>query len=194
MKLLDVLLHPIKVYREQQLLKSYGNMGTNSHVYNPYVISHPQNLYIGDSTTILDGAEIRLYPERTGHNGKVQIGDNCYAREGLTLLGVGDILIGNGCVIAKNVSIISFNHGMNPESDVYYADQELVWEGSTEIGEGCWIGEKAIILPGKKIGKKCIIGAGSVVTHDIPDYSIAVGNPAKIIKKWDFDTHKWVNA
>ena len=59
-----------------------------------------------------------------------------------------------------------------------------------EIGSNVWIAEKAVILRNVKIGDYCIIGAGSVVTKDIPSYSIAVGNPAKIIKKWNFQTEK----
>ena len=62
------------------------------------------------------------------------------------------------------------------------------------IGDGCWLGEKVCVLPGVTIGKKCIIGAGSIVTKSIPDFSIAVGNPAKVIKKYNFETHKWDKA
>ena len=192
-RILDIIVHPIKVKKECQLIKSYGKIGNNSHIYNPYVVSHPQNVFVGDNTTILDNVEIRMYPERTGHSSVVEIGNHCYAREDLTLLGAGDIIIGDGCVIAKGVSILSHNHGMDPESKEYYSDQLLLWY-RTEIGEGCWIGERAIVLPGKKIGKKCIIGAGAVVSHNIPDYSIAVGNPAKVIKTWSFTEHKWVKC
>ena len=168
----------------------YGSIGVNSHIFNPYTVSHPQSVFVGDNTTILDNAEIRLYPERTGYNNKITIGDHCYSRENLTIIGGGDVTIGSGCLFAKNVSIASSNHGMDPESDVYYMDQPLLL-GNVKIGDGCWLGEDVLVLPGKTIGKKCIIGAGSVVAHDIPDYSIAVGNPARVVKKWDFEKHEW---
>lgn len=168
----------------------YGNMGENSHIFNPYIISHPQNVFVGDNTTILDFAEFRVYPERTGYNNKIIIGNHCYSREYLTIIGGGNVTIGAGCLFARNVSIASSNHGMNPESDVYYMDQPLLL-GDVEIGDGCWLGENVLVLPGKRIGKKCIIGAGSVVAHDIPNFSIAVGNPAKVIKRWSFEKHKW---
>ena len=62
------------------------------------------------------------------------------------------------------------------------------------IGDGCWIGEKVIVLPGVTIGEKSVIGGGSVVTKDVPSYAIAVGNPARVIKKYNFETHKWENV
>ena len=60
-----------------------------------------------------------------------------------------------------------------------------------KIGNGCLIGEKVSILSGVTIGEKCIIGAGSIVTKSIPSYSIAVGNPARIIKQYNFYTKRW---
>ena len=86
--------------------------------------------------------------------------------------------------------ISSENHGMDPESEKSYMRQPLVSK-PVSIGDGCWIGEKVCILPGVTIGKKCVIGAGSVVTKSIPDYSIAVGNPAKVVKQYNFETQHW---
>ncbi len=61
-----------------------------------------------------------------------------------------------------------------------------------KIGNNCWIGEKSIILPGVILGDFCVVGAGSVVTKSAPDYCMLVGNPARIIKRYDFSTHSWV--
>lgn len=60
------------------------------------------------------------------------------------------------------------------------------------IEDGVWLGQRVCVLPGTHIGKNSIIGANSVVTHDIPAYTIAVGSPARIIKKWDYVNKKWV--
>lgn len=62
--------------------------------------------------------------------------------------------------------------------------------GTVRIGEGSWLGENVCVI-GANIGKHCTIGANSVVTHDIPDYSVAVGAPAKVIKRYDFETQQW---
>jgi len=62
------------------------------------------------------------------------------------------------------------------------------------IGDGTWIGQRAIILPGVSVGKHCIIVAGSVCTKDIPDYSMAAGVPAKVIKRWDKAEKQWIRV
>lgn len=74
----------------------------------------------------------------------------------------------------------SENHKNNYWLDQLYDELELK---SVSIGDSCWSGEKSVILPGVAIGKHVVIGASSVVTKDIPDYCVAVGNPAKIIKR-----------
>lgn len=99
--------------------------------------------------------------------------------------------LGGGTLVASDVLIASENHSIDPLADKYYKDQELVSKAVT-IGSGCWIGEKAVILPGVTIGDKCVIGAGSIVTKDVPDFCMAVGNPAKVIKKFDKEKRSWV--
>lgn len=119
------------------------------------------------------------------------IGKNTYIVNNCSFLIGGDISIGSNVLIASNVMITSENHQINPEEKRSYGQQPLVTK-DVVVSDGCWIGEKAIILPGVHIGKKSVIGAGSVVTHSIPDFSIAVGNPAKVIKIYDFEKHEWV--
>ena len=69
-------------------------------------------------------------------------------------------------------------------------EQPIIQNGEVEIGDGTWIGENVCIL-GVKIGKNCVVGANSVVTKNIPDYCVAVGAPAYIIKRYCFDSKEW---
>ena len=85
--------------------------------------------------------------------------------------------------------IIDFNHGTNPLSKNYLFNE--LEPSEVEIADGVWIGNNVIILPGVHIGEKAIIGAGSVVTKNVPPFSIAVGNPARIIKKFDRRDNAW---
>ena len=79
---------------------------------------------------------------------------------------------------------------MNPNLDVPYYKQPLV-TSPVSIGDGCWIAENVKILRGSIIGEKCIVAANSVVKGKFPAYSIIAGNPAKVIKKWNFEKSEW---
>ena len=123
---------------------------------------------------------------------KIKIGNNFCGGTDLKILCCGNVEIGNNVTCAGGTFITSENHGLNPLT-LSFNDNEL--EASVvKIEDGVWIGEKTIILPKVTVGKKSVIGAGSVVTKDIPPYCIAVGNPAKVIKKWDFEKNEYNNV
>ena len=97
---------------------------------------------------------------------------NCVVLDG------AKVTIGSNVFFAPNVQLYTANHPLE-------ADLRKTLENALpiSIGDDCWIGGNAVILPGITIGNGCVIGAGSVVTKDIPDNSLAVGNPAKVIKQ-----------
>ena len=162
-----------------------------------------KRIYIGRRGTIRGLSCINFGKNvRIGNNVRIQIyrkgatlslGDNVYMCNRNSFLLGGNIQIGNDTLMASDILISSENHGINPEDPLPYGKQELICK-DVSIGSGCWIGEKVIILPGVTIGDKSIIGAGSVVTQNIPPLSIAVGNPAKIIKSYCFESHAWVKT
>lgn len=100
------------------------------------------------------------------------------------------VTIGNNVLMASDILIIDNNHGMDAGSDRSYMFQEIS-ASPILIGDGVWIGEKCTILAGSKIGRKCVIGANSVVKGEIPPYTIAVGTPARPVKKWNFESERW---
>lgn len=151
-------------------------------------IRHSNKMVIGNGVTIGNSLRVNFYD---GNNQKkLFIGDSCYFCNRNTFLCGGEINIEKNVLIASDVCVVSENHSIDPLSDIPFKDQPLKF-GNVSIGEGSWIGEKVIILPDVNIGKKCVIGAGSVVTKSIPDFSIAVGNPAKVIKRYDIETKMW---
>ena len=107
----------------------------------------------------------------------VRIGDGVFINSNCLMMARGGIEIGDGAMIAANVQLISNNH------DPY--DLNVLLCKKVTIKEGAWIGAGSTILPGVTVGKHAVVGAGSVVTKDVPDYSVAVGNPAKVIKQLD---------
>jgi maltose O-acetyltransferase len=108
----------------------------------------------------------------------VRIGDNCLIGEGCRVR--GNVSVGNDVLIAQNVELISFSHGFE-RSDIPIRMQDEIF-GYIEIGHDVWIGVNVVVLPNIKIGNHAIIGAGSVVTKDVPEWAIVAGVPAKLIK------------
>lgn len=174
--------------------KHFGYLGAGARISSPVLqISHPENISIGENSQILSYARIQTYPELMEKPGRIVIGKGCFLCYFLTILGGADVTIGDGVLMASHVLICSESHGVDPTSELPYMSQPLKCAPIT-IGDGTWIGEKACILSGVSIGKKCIIGAGAIVTKSIPDYSMAVGNPARVIKKFDFEKNEWVKV
>ena len=109
----------------------------------------------------------------------IKPGKNVCFNFNCVVLDVCEVKIGDNVLFAPNVQIYTATHPLDTELRI--ALQE--YAKPIEIGDNCWIGGGAIILPGVKIGKNSIIGSGAVVTKDIPDNVVAAGNPAKIIKR-----------
>lgn len=183
-----------KKKREEDGIKQLGvSKDSNVRVTYPFFIAHPELVSIGNRTQILAGSRIQLYPELVEEEPHLKIGAGCFFGYRLCILVGADITIGNNVLMASDITIVSENHGINPECELPYMKQKLK-VSSVIIGDNCWIGDKTIILPGVNIGEGCVIGGGAVVTKDIPPYSIAVGNPAYVIKMYDFDLHEWVKV
>jgi lipopolysaccharide O-acetyltransferase len=128
--------------------------------------------------------------------GKLVIGDRFNAYHRLHIGVMQSVHIGDDVLIASNVCIDDCSHGWykgSIHSDPKIAPNERpLIAAPIHIGNKVWIGEGAMILPGVSIGDGAIIGAGAIVSKDIPAYSIAAGNPAKVIKIYDFTMSQWV--
>ena len=114
-----------------------------------------------------------------GYN--IPIGSHFYSNYNLTILDCNKVTIGHHCLIGPNVSIITVNH----PQDRKLRSRDLEYATPVTIGNDVWIGCGAIINPGVSIGDNVIIGSGSIVTKDIPSNSLAVGNPARVIRTLD---------
>ena len=157
------------------------------------------NVILGNKSRIKRNTEWRLFPGSSVFAGKnIIIGKdvtiNVASNAKLTIgnnVGIGNrcqivchkhIEIGEGTVIAPNVMMFDHNHVFDLRNGVHQRDFS---DGEIVIGKHCWLGAGCIVLKDVHIGDNCVIGAGSVVTKDIPFGSIAVGSPAKVIRKID---------
>lgn len=132
----------------------------------------------------------------------IETGKNFFANYNCTILDVAKVKIGDNCQLAPNVAIYTAGHPVHPEirNTMYEYGIEVV------IGDNVWIGGNSVICPGVHIGSNTVIGAGSVVTKDIPDWCIAAGNPCRVIrpiteadrkyyfKDREFDQEAWAHV
>lgn len=151
--------------RKRQILQELlGKIGENVSIETPFHCDHGDNIFLGDN---------------------IIIQMNC------TFVDNEAIRIGNNVLIAPNVQIYTATHPVPAQERLIPDWKEKgttffrTCAGPVEIKDNAWIGGGTIILAGVTIGENCVIGAGSVVTHSIPDNCVAVGNPCRVIRKLD---------
>ncbi|OZH52437.1 hypothetical protein AFK68_24355 [Hydrocoleum sp. CS-953] len=187
------------VLRKKFYKSLFGRVGRNVIFGKSITIRHPDKIYIGDNVIIDDYA---VLDGKGADNNRIIIGDNVMiGRSSVISCKNGNITIGENSNIAMNCFIQSakeVNIGKNvlfaaycyvigggdhetERTDIPIIAQGQIVKGIT-IEDNCWIGASVKVLDGVKIGRDSIIGAGAVVTKDIPDYAIAVGVPAKVVK------------
>ena len=109
----------------------------------------------------------------------IEVGKNFFANYNCTILDVAKVKIGDNCQFAPNVAVYTAGHPIHPVS----RNSQYEYGISVTIGDNVWIGGNSVIVPGVHIGSNTVIGAGSVVTKDVPDWVIAAGNPCRVIRK-----------
>ena len=118
-------------------------------------------------------------PFRCDYGKHITIGENFYANTGCVIIDVARVTIGDNVMFGPNVSVITAGHPVHPET----RRTKYEYGVAVSIGSDVWIGANAVILPGVKIGDAAVIGAGSVVTRDIPPNVVAAGNPCRVLRE-----------
>ena len=169
---------------------SFQQLGLGATLFRPFRIDGGNGISLGEKTIIQRGAWLYCCGV-DGRSATLAIGTGCVLGYNNHIAAVGKVVIGDCVLTANNVYISDNIHGYEDISTpVMY--QPVFFKKAVFIGDGCWIGENVSII-GARIGKNCVIGANAVVTHDIPDYSVAVGIPAVVIRQFDPHSQKWVN-
>ncbi len=143
------------------------------------------NIILNDNTMICS------YTTLETAGGYIEIGKNIIIGEYSTIQGQGGVVLEDNVLLASHVHFIS-NHHQYTDINQPIKEQPNIAR-KILIKENTWIGINVVILSGVTIGKNCVIGTGSIVKNDIPDYSVAVGNPAKVVKTYDCDSKQWLN-
>jgi len=164
-------------------------LGKRSFIYNALRINGSKNISIGSKTFIGYKAWLASVPLTQQGECELYIGDGCSIGNFNHIFATKSIRIGNNVLTADKVYISDNLHGYEDVSKPVM-HQPVKQVGTVEIGDGTWLGENVCVI-GVKIGKSCVIGANSVVTKDVPDYSVAAGIPAKIIKRYNEKLQTW---
>ncbi len=170
----------------------FGKFGKKSIVLRPCTIDSPQRIFVGNKVYISTYAWLAANPQSEQAVCKLIIGDGTSIGRNSHIYATSLIEIGKKVLMAEGVYISDNAHDYS-NINIPIMDQPVLQLATVQIGDGAWIGENVCIM-GASVGKNCIIGANAVVTKNIPDYCVAVGAPAKVIKRYNFETSKWQNT
>lgn len=168
---------------------AFKKLGSGAAIFRPFRVDGGSNISIGEKTVFQRG--VWLYCcENDGRSASLSIGEGCVFGYNNHITAVSQVVIGNSVLTANNVYISDNIHSYE-DVTLPIMHQPVRFKREVVIGDGSWIGENVCII-GAHVGKNCVIGANAVVTSDIPDYSVAVGIPAVVIKQFDPHMKKWV--
>lgn len=166
--------------------RRFGKFGNNSVICFPVTaLFNEQFIHIGSGTMF--GPQITLSAgmipgQECISNPVVKIGDRCLFGKGSGIVGHLEIVIGDDVWTGHHVYITDQNHDYRNVNKPI--SQQSMPEQPVRIGDGCWLGHGAVVLPGSRIGRHVVVGANAVVSGELPDYCIAVGSPARVVKQW----------
>jgi acetyltransferase-like isoleucine patch superfamily enzyme len=180
------------MYVRHFLKPQFKFLGKGGTYFKPrYIKVFGENVSIDNYPTLIGASDalIQFTSWNIGdHEGEIKIGKYCLITPGVRIMSAKSIIIGDACMIAHGAYISDADwHGIYDRAEPVGNTKPVIFE------DNVWIGDSAIICKGVRIGKNSIIGAGAVVTKDVPPNSIFAGNPAKLVKelkKKDFNTRK----
>lgn len=166
--------------------KRFGSFGEGSIILFPTTTIFNENyIHIGVNTMIGEHVALSagMMPgQKCMTNPVVKIGDRCLIGRGSGIVGHLSIVIGNDVWTGHHVYITDQSHGYEDVSRPISEQSQP--ERAVSIGDGSWLGHGVVVLPGARIGKHVAVGANSVVTGELPDFCVAVGSPARVIKQY----------
>jgi len=145
-----------------------------------YLHACPGGISIGPESLVMKNALLHVYNFRELPRAGISIGARSLVGEGCVLRGQGGISIGDDVYLGTLVQVLAVNH-VFADTTRPISQQGITAQGIS-IADGAWVGSGAILLDGVRVGRNAVVGAGAVVTRDVPDYCVAVGNPARVVR------------
>jgi acetyltransferase-like isoleucine patch superfamily enzyme len=166
-------------------LRHARNLQLGRNVYldhGVYLHACRDGIELGNDTMVMHNAELHVFNFRNLPHAFIRVGRGTFIGESVVIRGQGGVTIGNSVLIAPQAKLLAVNHNFgDPTRPVI--DQGIVGEGIV-VEDGAWIGAGAAVLDGVRIGRGSVVGANAVVTRDVPEFSLAVGSPARVIRRW----------
>ncbi|MGH9032968.1 MAG: acyltransferase [Acidimicrobiia bacterium] len=173
--------------------RAFASFGHASVIVPPARVTMPQAIHIGDRVVIHEHAWLSVVAAVEGSEPKLVIGDGTSIDRLCHVACIGQIEIGRDVLIGERVLIGDTYHGYEDVSRPII-EQPMVDPEKVTIGDGAFLGLAAVILKGVTIGERAYVGAGAVVTSDVPARTVVVGNPARVVKRYDETAGGWVGA
>ena len=182
----------LRIYSFFQKISGFKKFGSGSTIKYPSKIWNKMYIEIGKNSFIAENSFLAI--SQVGEIKPIfKIGDGVCIGSYFFAACIVKIIIENNVLISDRVFISDHIHDYSDIS-LPIIKQKLVPKGSILIKNGSFIGVNVVIMPGVTVGKNAVVGASSVVTKDIPDYSVAIGNPAKVIRYYDKSQKCWINT
>lgn len=203
---LGLLVRSASTQVDRLTLPDFANSPRNLRIDSPRRIVNSAHISIGDDVSLGPGCmlnAIRRYPgkfmagapelQRQVFEPSIRIGNRVSATGYLTIGAADSVTIEDDVLLASHIFIGDNSHGTG-RVDVPFKYQPLTRIAPVVVGRGCWIGENVVVLPGVTIGEYSVVGANSVVSTSIPPRCVAVGAPARVVRRWSEEDESWVEV
>jgi acetyltransferase-like isoleucine patch superfamily enzyme len=171
----------------------FASFGSGTVLYNPLLLGNPHCIHIGNNVVIRAGARLEALIQDPAKLPELRIGDNVNIEQNFHIGFAGKVIIHDNVTIASHCSFFGATHPFLDVHNPIKIGDRLGGVGSIiEIGAGSFIGANCVIKSNVRIGKHVIVGVNSVVSRNIPDFTVVEGNPAVIVMRYDKEQDRWI--
>jgi lipopolysaccharide O-acetyltransferase len=185
-RILRTIVHRVRWWRWRMSLAS---IGPKARIDCPVWMIGGESIALGAGAWVWRHSRLEALNAQRGVT-RIAIGDDAVIQPFVHIGAIDSVKIGRGCLFASHVYITDHDHEFSDPMDPVLRN-DRVSAAPVRIGDYVWLGERAMVLKGVTIGERSIIGAGSIVTRDVPPLSIAVGSPARVVSQWSDVRQRW---
>jgi acetyltransferase-like isoleucine patch superfamily enzyme len=182
----------VRTYHVKRFLRA----GEGIRIGRGFVVHGPERITVEDGVSIASHVTLRAMAEYPWTSppqrfeSAIVLKRGCFINSFTEIAAAGRITIGESVMIGQQCCIVDMNHGYEDVTRPVKAQAVRV-RGEIRIGDGSWLGAHCVVVGGVTIGRHCTVGAHSLVNHDLPDFCVAAGTPARILKRYDGESRTW---